>query len=57
MHSAHFENVFITATGAFYPGEPVGNDRIDEYIAPLNGTSTRLKRRILAENGVVMTER
>ena len=34
------------------PGEPVGNDRIDEYIAPLNGTSPRLKRRILAENGI-----
>jgi 3-oxoacyl-[acyl-carrier-protein] synthase-3 len=52
MQLQHFENVYITATGAFFPGEPVGNDRIDEYIAPLNGASARIKRRILAENGI-----
>lgn len=52
MHAHHFSGVYINSTGAFYPGEPVGNDRIDEYIAPLNGTSSRLKRRILAENGI-----
>jgi len=52
MELQHFENVYITATGAFFPGEPVGNDRIDEYIAPLNGASARIKRRILAENGI-----
>jgi len=52
MQLQHFENVYITATGAFFPGEPVGNDRIDEYIAPLNGASPRIKRRILAENGI-----
>jgi 3-oxoacyl-[acyl-carrier-protein] synthase III len=52
MRLRHFENVYITATGAFFPGEPVGNDRIDEYIAPLNGASRRIKRRILAENGI-----
>jgi 3-oxoacyl-[acyl-carrier-protein] synthase-3 len=52
MHPDHFTNVYITSTGAFYPGEPVDNDSIDTYIAPLNGTSPRLKRRILAENGI-----
>ena len=52
IHSRHFDQVYLTATGAFYPGEAVGNDRIDEYVAPLNGTSPRLKRRILAENGI-----
>ena len=52
MRPHHYRNVYVTATGAFYPGEPVGNDRIDDYIAPLNGTSARLKRRILAENGI-----
>ncbi len=52
MQSRHFSNVYVTATGAFYPGEPVGNDRIDEYVAPLNGSSPRLKRRILADNGI-----
>jgi len=52
MQLQHFKNVYITATGAFFPGEPVGNDRIDEYIAPLNGSSARIKRRILADNGI-----
>lgn len=52
QHPHHFDGVFVNSTGAFYPGEAVGNDRIDEYIAPLNGTSSRLKRRILAENGI-----
>lgn len=52
IRSPHFDSVYVTATGAFFPGEPVGNDRIDEFVAPLNGTSARLKRRILAENGI-----
>jgi 3-oxoacyl-[acyl-carrier-protein] synthase III len=47
-----FKNVFVNATGAFYPGEPVDNAHIDDYIAPLNAGSQRLKRRILAENGI-----
>jgi 3-oxoacyl-[acyl-carrier-protein] synthase III len=52
VRSIHYASVYLTATGAFFPGEPVGNDRIDEFVAPLNGTSARLKRRILAENGI-----
>lgn len=52
MNAMAFENVYINATGAFYPGEPVDNDHIDDYIAPLNPGSARLKRRILGENGI-----
>ena len=52
MHTPHFNGVYVTATGAFYPGDAVGNDQIDDYVAPLNGASSRLKRRILAENGI-----
>jgi 3-oxoacyl-[acyl-carrier-protein] synthase III len=52
MHAPHFDHVYVTATGAFYPGEAVDNDTIDEYVAPLNGASPRIKRRILAENGI-----
>ena len=47
-----FRSVYVNATGAFYPGEPVDNAHIDDYIAPLNPGSSRLKRRILAENGI-----
>jgi 3-oxoacyl-[acyl-carrier-protein] synthase-3 len=52
MRLQHFNNVYVTATGSFFPGEPVRNDRIDDYIAPLNGASRRIKRKILAENGI-----
>lgn len=44
--------VFITATGMYLPGEPVTNDQIDRYIAPLDARSSRIKRRILADNGI-----
>lgn len=52
MNLTHFRNVYINATGAFYPGAPVDNSHIDDYIAPLNPGSSRLKRRILTENGI-----
>jgi 3-oxoacyl-[acyl-carrier-protein] synthase-3 len=45
-------SVYITSTGMFLPGEPVTNDQLDQFIAPLDGRSTRIKRRILAENGI-----
>ena len=47
-----FSNVFLDGTGAFLPGPPVDNAAIDQYVAPLNRGSARLKRRILAENGI-----
>jgi 3-oxoacyl-[acyl-carrier-protein] synthase III len=48
----HFDSVFVNSTGLFMPGEPVGNDALDRYIAPLSAASARIKRRILAENGI-----
>ena len=47
-----FRSVYLTGTGKFLPGEPVDNDAIDRFIAPLDGQSARIKRRILAENGI-----
>lgn len=43
---------FIVAAAACYPGAPVGNDAMDQYIAPLDVRCARIKRRILAENGI-----
>jgi 3-oxoacyl-[acyl-carrier-protein] synthase-3 len=48
-----FRSVFLTGTGKFLPGEPVDNDAIDRYIAPLGAQSSRIKRRILSENGIL----
>jgi 3-oxoacyl-[acyl-carrier-protein] synthase III len=47
-----FNHVFIEATGTHLPGEPVTNDAMDDYIAPVNRMSKRIKQRILAENGI-----
>lgn len=47
-----FSRVFITATGAHYPGPPIDNEHIDRYIEPLNALSPRIRRRILGENGI-----
>ena len=47
-----FDSVFLTSTGSFLPGAPIDNDTLDRFIAPLDARSARIKRRILAENGI-----
>ncbi|WP_440225088.1 iron-containing redox enzyme family protein [Dokdonella sp. MW10] len=47
-----FDHVYLAATGRFLPGEPIDNDAMDAYIAPLNRVSSRIKKRILGENGI-----
>lgn len=47
-----FDRTWITGTGHHLPGAAVDNDAIDAYVAPLNRLSSRIKRRILGENGI-----
>ncbi len=47
-----YDDVFIAGTGLHLPGDPVDNDGMDAFIAPLNRISGRIKQRILAENGI-----
>ena len=47
-----FNRVYLESAGYFMPGEPVSNEAMDSYIAPLNRMSSRIKSRILAENGI-----
>jgi 3-oxoacyl-[acyl-carrier-protein] synthase-3 len=47
-----FQRVYLESAGYFMPGEPVANEQMDAFIAPLNRMSERIKRRILAENGI-----
>ncbi|MBF6023098.1 iron-containing redox enzyme family protein [Lysobacter niastensis] len=47
-----YDNVYLLGLGAFLPGAPVGNERIDDYIAPLNRQSARIKARVLGDNGI-----
>ncbi|HOY69606.1 MAG TPA: iron-containing redox enzyme family protein [Methylotenera sp.] len=47
-----FNNVYITQTASFLPGDAVDNEEMDSYIGPINKTSGRMKTLILAENGI-----
>ncbi len=47
------EAVYITALGKFLPGPPVSNDEIEEYLGMIGGKPSRLKSRILKQNGIV----
>lgn len=48
-----YSNVYLQSAGQFLPGAPVDNAGMDAFVAPLNRISERLKRRILAENGIL----
>ncbi len=47
-----YSNVYLQSAGMFLPGAPVDNAGMDAFVAPLNRISERIKRRILAENGI-----
>ncbi len=47
-----FNRVYIQSAGYHMPGAPVSNDAMDDYIAPINRISPRIKNKILAENGI-----
>lgn len=47
-----FKNVYLNSTGSFLPGPPINNNDMDAYIGSINSQSARMKRRILAENGI-----
>ncbi|GAB3388412.1 3-oxoacyl-[acyl-carrier-protein] synthase III C-terminal domain-containing protein [Lysobacter fragariae] len=48
-----FERTWIRGTGRFLPGDPIDNEAMDAFVAPLNKLSRRIKRRILGENGIL----
>jgi 3-oxoacyl-[acyl-carrier-protein] synthase-3 len=45
-------NVYITALGKFLTGEPVSNDQMEEHLGLIGGKPSRLKSRILKQNGI-----
>lgn len=47
-----FNRVYIQSVGYHLPGEPVNNQDMDDFIAPINRISLRIKNKILAENGI-----
>jgi 3-oxoacyl-[acyl-carrier-protein] synthase-3 len=43
---------YITGTGSYLPGPPIGNDEIEEVLGFVEDKSSRLKSRILKSNGI-----
>ncbi|PHR49658.1 MAG: hypothetical protein COA32_00585 [Fluviicola sp.] len=44
--------VYINSLGVFLPGDPIGNDEMEDYIGRINGESSKLGGRILKNNGI-----
>lgn len=44
--------VYITAAGAYLPGEPVSNDEMEAYLGYLFGKPSRTKQKMLKQNGI-----
>lgn len=45
--------VYITAAGKYLPGEPIGNDEVEEYLGYINNLPSRTKNKILRQNGIL----
>jgi 3-oxoacyl-[acyl-carrier-protein] synthase III len=43
---------FITALGKFLPGDPVDNDAMEDYLGKISGKTSRVRQRILGQNGI-----
>lgn len=47
-----YDSVYITALGKFLPGEPISNDEMEDHLGFIGGKPSRLKPRILKQNGI-----
>jgi len=45
-------NAYITSTGTFLPGPPIGNEEMEDILGCVHGKPSRLKARILKSNGI-----
>lgn len=45
-------DVYINSTGAYLPGPAIDNDEIEQVLGLVNGKPSRLKKKILAANGI-----
>ncbi len=46
------KNVYITGLGAYFPGEPIPNEEMEEFLGYVHGRPSRLRRRVLKSNGI-----
>jgi len=50
--NATLRHVFITAAGAFLPGERIGNDEMEAALGLVGGRASKFRARILKSNGI-----
>jgi 3-oxoacyl-[acyl-carrier-protein] synthase III len=43
---------YIKSVGKFLPGDPIPNDKIDEYIGELGPSSAKLRERVIGNSGI-----
>ena len=46
------KEVYITSAGVFLPNNPISNDEMEDYLGKLNDIESKLKNRILKQNGI-----
>ena len=46
------KKIYINSISAFLPGLPVSNDEMEDYLGRVNGEDSKLKPRILRNNGI-----
>ncbi|MEZ5424725.1 MAG: 3-oxoacyl-[acyl-carrier-protein] synthase III C-terminal domain-containing protein [Pyrinomonadaceae bacterium] len=46
------KSVYINALGKFLPGDPIPNERAEDYLGLIGGKPSRLKSRIFKQNGI-----
>ena len=45
-------DVFITGLGIYLPNSPINNQEIESYLGKVNGEESKVKSRILKQNGI-----
>ena len=46
------KTVYITDVGAFMPGEPVSNERVEDVLGKIDNQPNRVKLFVLQNNGI-----
>ncbi|MCB9585963.1 MAG: 3-oxoacyl-ACP synthase [Polyangiaceae bacterium] len=52
MSNAFLRDVYITAAGAFLPGQPINNEQMETRLGLVGGQQSRYRRRVLKANGI-----
>lgn len=44
--------VYLTGFGSFFPGPPIANDEMEDYLGRIDGRPSRVRHRVLKHNGI-----